>query len=130
VRHAVGCLDARMGEVYWSRYVRGADGGLRATHAPAVGAPASVWIPADVAHLGAGRGFSAHPDLQRLPGLCVTAAASRALPHARAIAALGALGFACGAGVAAAELAPLYVRDNVALTTAERRAPAPRPSEG
>jgi tRNA threonylcarbamoyladenosine biosynthesis protein TsaB len=123
VRHAVSCLDARMGEVYWARYVRDAGGGLLTTCAPAVGAPASVWVPAEVPHLGAGRGFSAHPELQRLSGLCVTAAASRALPHARAVAALGARRFAGGGGIDPADLLPLYVRDNVALTTAERGAP-------
>ncbi len=121
-RHALSCLDARMGEVYWALHARAADGGLLTTCAPAVGAPASVVVPAGILHLGVGRGFSAHPELQLLPGLCVTPSASRALPHARAVAALGAWRFARGAGVDPADLAPLYVRDNVALTTAQRGA--------
>jgi tRNA threonylcarbamoyladenosine biosynthesis protein TsaB len=124
LRHALACLDARMSEVYWARYVLVPGGGILTTHAPEVGPPASVRLDAGVPHLGVGRGFSAHPELLRMAGLDVSAQASLALPHARAIAALGTQCFGDGAGIDPAELAPLYVRDKVALTAAERGVPA------
>ena len=46
----------------------------------------------------------------------------RALPDAREFAWLGAMRFALGEGRDPAELSPLYLRDKVALTEAERRA--------
>jgi len=45
---------------------------------------------------------------------------AQALPNAREIARLGALRFASGGGVDPADLMPLYLRDKVALTEAER----------
>ena len=44
------------------------------------------------------------------------------LPRAGAVARLAARRFARGAGIAAAQASPLYLRDKVALTTEERRA--------
>jgi len=42
------------------------------------------------------------------------------LPHARAVATLGARALARGEGVAAERALPLYIRDKVAQTVAER----------
>ena len=47
------------------------------------------------------------------------------LPDARDFARLGALRFALGEACDAAEVRPLYLRDKVALTEAERRSPPP-----
>ena len=57
-----------------------------------------------------------------LPGVETDAARSAALPNAREIARLGALRLADGAALDAAELKPLYLRDKVAFTAAERAA--------
>jgi tRNA threonylcarbamoyladenosine biosynthesis protein TsaB len=121
-RRAMACLDARMGEVYWGCFASDAVQGLRASNAPAVSAPQNVVLPPDGAYDGIGRGFSVYPSLAALPGMRLDAALSRALPQAREMARLGALRFALGAAVDPAQLNPLYLRDKVALTIAERAA--------
>jgi tRNA threonylcarbamoyladenosine biosynthesis protein TsaB len=76
-------------------------------------------------YAGVGRGFSAYPVLATLPGLTTDAARSAALPNAREIARLGALRLKVGGALDAADLKPLYLRDKVAFTEAERAAPSP-----
>jgi tRNA threonylcarbamoyladenosine biosynthesis protein TsaB len=128
---AIACLDARMGEVYWGCFAADAARGLIAAGPPRVGPPDSVTLPAWAggagaeslrAVLGIGRGFSAYPTLAARLGVEVDEQRSRALPNAREIARLGALRLAGGGGLDPAELQPLYVRDKVALTEAERAA--------
>ncbi len=108
-------MDARIGEIYAARY-RWASGAWQVVEAPALYAPAAL-----AAHWGqpaavAGTALTEYADaLGPLP---------RAWPqaHSRA-AALGALALAAwqrGEGRDAAEALPVYVRDKVALTTAER----------
>ena len=119
---ALACLDARMGEVYWGCFSADPARGLIARGAPAVGAAASVSVPLAGPYAGIGRGFRAYPALQGLAGLYLPPEACDALPDARDIARLGAIRLAAGEGVDPAELAPLYLRDKVALTEAERAA--------
>jgi tRNA threonylcarbamoyladenosine biosynthesis protein TsaB len=121
-RRAMACLDARMGEVYWGCFAADAVQGVRARNTPAVTPPRNVVLPPDGAYQGIGRGFSVYPSLALLPGMRLDAAFSQALPQAREMARLGALRFPLGAAVDPAQLQPLYLRDNVALTTAERAA--------
>jgi tRNA threonylcarbamoyladenosine biosynthesis protein TsaB len=118
---ALCCLDARMGEVYWGCYARDALRGVRATATPRVSAPGRVGLADSAPHRGIGRGFSAFPALLELPGLTVAPEDRRALPAAQAHARLGALRLRAGEGRDPAELTPLYLRDRVALTEAERR---------
>jgi tRNA threonylcarbamoyladenosine biosynthesis protein TsaB len=122
--HALACLDARMGEVYWGCFAADA-GGLVATSASRVGPPESVVLPAVVlpaagVYRGIGRGFAAYPALAALPGLQLAPQDREALPDAREFAALGARRLARGEGRDPADLRPLYLRDKVALTEAER----------
>jgi tRNA threonylcarbamoyladenosine biosynthesis protein TsaB len=119
---AMACLDARMGEVYWGCFAADAVQGLRASNAPAVSPPQNVVLPPDGAYQGIGRGFSVYPGLAALPGMQLDAAFSQSLPQAREMARLGALRFALGGAVDPALLNPLYLRDKVALTIAERAA--------
>jgi tRNA threonylcarbamoyladenosine biosynthesis protein TsaB len=122
----MACLDARMGEVYWGCFTPDPGRGVRATSAAAVGPPHSVVLPAAEGLRGIGRGFAAYPVLAALPGLSVNAADSQALPDAREFALLGALRLELGEGLDPADLIPLYLRDKVASTEAERRRqPAP-----
>jgi tRNA threonylcarbamoyladenosine biosynthesis protein TsaB len=121
-RAVMACLDARMGEVYWGCFTADTSRGVLARGAAAVGPPASVVLPAPGPYRGIGRGFAAHPLLGALPGVSVSPADCQALPNAREFARLGALRLQLGEGVDPADLAPLYLRDKVALTEAERRA--------
>ena len=121
----LACLDARMNEVYWGCYRADPVRGLSPIAGPALGAPASVVLPADAdaagaAYTGVGRGFTAYPQLTQLAGLSVEPADLAALPDARAMAELGALRLAAGEAIDPSALTPLYLRDNVALTEAQR----------
>jgi tRNA threonylcarbamoyladenosine biosynthesis protein TsaB len=132
----LACLDARMGEVYWGCFSADAAAGVIARTVPAVGPAADVCVsfgksgsaaaePGGAGVLrfaGVGRGFAAYPELMALRGLTLAPGALGALPDARDMVRLGALRYAAGWARDAAELAPLYVRDKVALTEAERAA--------
>jgi tRNA threonylcarbamoyladenosine biosynthesis protein TsaB len=118
---ALACLDARMNEVYWGCFAADARQGVRATCSARVGVPESVVLPATPC-LGIGRGFGAYPGLAAMPGLVLAAGAAIAVPRARDFAALGALRFELGLDMDPADLQPLYLRDKVALTEAERAA--------
>jgi tRNA threonylcarbamoyladenosine biosynthesis protein TsaB len=118
--HALACLDARMGEVYWGCFTADAAAGLLETGSSKVGPPESVAVQAGYRYLGIGRGFRAYPILSRIAGLTVGSEQSQALPNAREVARLGALRLAAGQGLDPADLKPLYLRDKVALTEAER----------
>jgi tRNA threonylcarbamoyladenosine biosynthesis protein TsaB len=122
---ALACLDARMGEVYWGCFAWDAACGVAQSGALRVGAPGGVSLDSDGPYVGVGRGFSAYPVLGALPGLITDAARSAALPNAREIVRLGALRLGMGGALDAADLKPLYLRDKVALTEAERAAQSP-----
>ena len=120
-RLALACLDARMGEVYWGCFAADLARGLIASCPASVGPPESVVLPAPGAYRGIGRGFGAYPALAALPGLELDPKDSTALPNAREFARLGALRLQRDEGMDPADLSPLYLRDKVALTEAERR---------
>ena len=108
-------MDARIGEVYAARY-RWAEGAWTVAEAPALWRPEAL-----AAHWGrpvavAGTALTAYSAALGEPLRAWPAARSRA-------AALGALALAAwerGEVRDAAEALPVYVRDKVALTTAER----------
>ena len=111
-------LDARMREVYVAAYAR-VDDVWREAMAPAVLPPGGVRCPSGNAEwFGVGNGFAAYPELAA--ELSLAHVAADAYPTARAIGELALPRFAAGAGVAAAEAAPMYVRQRVALTAAEQ----------
>lgn len=110
-------LDARMGEVYWAQYRYA--GGLQTIMAPALSAPEAV-APLPAAGLVAcGNGLTAYPqafaDSPFLAG-----ALTDILPHARELVRLGAVALAAGQAVDAASAQPLYLRNKIAYTSAER----------
>jgi tRNA threonylcarbamoyladenosine biosynthesis protein TsaB len=120
--HALACLDARMGEVYWGCFAADLARGVAASCPASVGPPDSVVLPVPGPHRGIGRGFAAYPALAELPGLELDPDDRRALPNAREFAQLGALRLRLAEGLDPAEISPLYLRDKVALTEAERAA--------
>jgi tRNA threonylcarbamoyladenosine biosynthesis protein TsaB len=115
-------VDARMDEIYAARYAwRG--GRWHATQPPALWAwpaLAEAWARAPVPAALAGSALTVFGDRIAWPA----AARRQPVPLDRA-AALGRLArqaWAAGEAVAAAAALPLYLRDKVALTTAERTA--------
>ena len=111
-------LDARMGEVYWAQFRHGADG-WQTVVAPRLSGPADVAPEGRV--LACGNGLSAYADA--FAGRDFLAGAQAAImPHAAQIAALARLAVARGATVHASAAQPVYLRNKVALTTAERMA--------
>ena len=119
--NALACLDARMGEVYWGCFAADRERGLVASCTARVGPPGTVVLPDAGIYRGIGRGFAAYPMLVALPGVELDPKDSQALPNAREFATLGALRLGLGEGLDPADLSPLYLRDKVALTEAERR---------
>ena len=117
----IACLDARMGEIYHAAYEWEA-GSWREVSAPVVCAAEAAPMLSGDNWLGCGSGFAAYPEAlaQRYRGqLHDTLPGS--FPHAREIVKLALPVFAAGAGLAAEAASPVYVRDRVALTTAEQK---------
>jgi tRNA threonylcarbamoyladenosine biosynthesis protein TsaB len=112
----VTVLDARMGEVYWAQY-RYADGALDIVHEPALCAPDQVAPSAATGLAACGNGIAAYPEA--FAGKAWAEGANTSIvPHARDVAQLALTGHA----VSAAEAQPLYLRNKIAYTSAERSA--------
>lgn len=120
-------MDARMDEVYAAAYRVEDDAGARALVAldgPMLlgagdllpWARAQAWW--DDAVLHAGDAVDAYPALINLPPTAARSSIRR--PTADAVAMLAAAALRHGGGVPADQASPLYVRDKVAFTTAER----------
>jgi len=115
-------LDARMGEVYWAQYrYDAARGAWSEVSAPALSAPQDL-APVPAEGLAAcGNGFSAYPEAFAGKDFA-SGALDDILPHARELAVLGASALAAGQALPAAQAQPLYLRNKVAYTSAERQA--------
>ena len=113
-------LDARMSEIYSGCYHREA-GRLRRVGAMQVANPASLVLP-DAAEgwTICGNAVAVYPALAARVADFLQAPSS--IPMAGAIAELGSHVFAEGGGLAADFAQPIYVRDKVAFTIAERLA--------
>lgn len=113
----VALLDARMEEIYWAQYRF--DGQWRIVIEPELEVPAAVKAVGQVA--ACGNGLAAYPAafenhafakrIDDIPG-----------PHALYVARLGQQAYVRGEAVEAKFAQPLYLRNKVALTTAERQA--------
>jgi tRNA threonylcarbamoyladenosine biosynthesis protein TsaB len=107
------CIDARMREVYYAALEK-TGGGWREVVAAQCLPPGDVQPPGDD-WVGCGSGFAAYGNLgfvKTMPDLH---------PSAMAVARLAAPRLAAGQGVDAAQAAPVYVRDKVALTMGEQK---------
>lgn len=117
-------LDARMGEVYAARWHRGTDGGWTADgpvalYSPAALAEAIVRDPAPLA----GNALTVQAEvLGPLAARLGLATWPAAVPDGAALAVLARVAQGRGAWINPAQALPLYVRDKVAQTTAEREA--------
>ena len=116
-------LDARMDEVYSAAYhwdsVPGSSHGRWQEAAPLqVSAPEKLQMPNDRVLLQAGNAFAAYGE--RLPPVAPGGLRCEALPTAAALLRLAPALWAQGLAVPADQAMPLYIRDKVANTTAER----------
>jgi len=120
---ALACLDARINEIYLAAYLVIGDG-VQEIMPPKVGAGATALLPEGDGWRGVGDGFATPHGLvlQQRMGELLGVVDAAAFPTASAVARLAAPVLARGGGVAAERALPLYVRDKVALTTAERLA--------
>jgi tRNA threonylcarbamoyladenosine biosynthesis protein TsaB len=110
-------LDARMDELYWARYR------FSETWHPVVEpslSPASVIVsPENTMICGNGIAvYSASSGLQ----LPIDKIHPQIMPHAREVAQLARIEFAANRMIAARDAQPIYLRNKVAMTTAERLA--------
>ena len=113
-------LDARMNEVYWAQYRHDGAGWIEVV-APALCAPDAVQPVASEGLAACGNGFAVYPEA--FAGKAFAAGAlDDILPHARDMALLAAPALAAGLGVPAAQAQPLYLRNKIAFTSAERLA--------
>ena len=110
-------LDARMGEVYHACYVDGVLQGEIGVHPPE-----QVPLPDGDGWLACGNAFTAYPRLRERFVDQVSEWQPERLPGAVGVVRLAAPRFARGEAVDPALAAPVYVRDKVAKTVAERLA--------
>lgn len=109
-------LDARMEEVYWAQYRY--EEGWQVVTAPVLSVPAAVRMTG--APKVCGNGLTAYASaFEGWPGTL-----PEITPHASQIARLAESEFIAGRTVKAHEAQPIYLRNKVALTTAERMAKA------
>ena len=109
-------MDARMGEVYWAHY-RYADA-WQLISEPILSRAEQVVMNTEAAVCG--NGVLAYPDA--FAAIAVESRSPEILPHAASIARLAVGALAKAESVDARDAQPLYLRNKVALTTAERLA--------
>ena len=114
-------LDARMGQVYVAAYSHSAEG-WRCLQAPSLSQPEALVLPAEWQGQGFVLASNAHALYSNAFSACLAqgGVAIEAWPQAQAMLTLAERAYARGEGVSPAEALPLYVRDKVALTSAER----------
>lgn len=111
-------LDARMGEVYWAQFRF--DGSWQIVVAPTLSAPGDVApLPVTAPLAACGNGFSAYPDAFAGKPYAAGALAG-VMPQAGDIARLAVPALAAGLAVSPAQAQPLYLRNKIAFTSAER----------
>ena len=113
----VSAIDARMDEVYWGCY-REQAGEMRLQGAEAVLAPEAAALPEGASGdwFGAGTGWGYADRLSVKP----YAMDAGMLPHAEDLLTLARFAWARGEAIRADDAQPVYLRDKVAATKAER----------
>ena len=118
---AFTAMDARMGEIFWGVYNRDQFGYAALIGKEVVTLAEDIAFP-DLTGIGLGSGWGVYEEILmlRLAGK-VKDYEVDIRPRARAIARLGARGFELGFAVAVELAMPVYLRDKVAKTEAERK---------
>lgn len=116
-------LDARMGQVYAAAYEHGSEG-WRCLQAASLRQPEALVLPEAWLEQGFVLASNAHAIYQAAFASTISQGglAIEAWPQALAMLDLAASAYERGESVSPAEALPLYVRDKVALTSAERLA--------
>lgn len=132
-QQVLAAIDARMNEVYFGAYARDDAGLAGAISAAQVAAPDRVRVDTRGPWHAAGSGWARYEDALRagVTGV-IESIDGAALPQAATALKLALPLFASGAATRADQLAPVYLRDKVALTLEEqvqlrasRQGPAP-----
>jgi tRNA threonylcarbamoyladenosine biosynthesis protein TsaB len=117
----LSALDARMDEIYLAAYEREGSG-WRCVVAPTLCTVADVPALYGPDWIGCGSAFAVHGEALRARyGAQLRDVRPQVFAHAREVAIIAARVRAAGGGVEPDYAAPLYVRDKVAKTVAERR---------
>ncbi|MFN0300774.1 MAG: tRNA (adenosine(37)-N6)-threonylcarbamoyltransferase complex dimerization subunit type 1 TsaB [Burkholderiales bacterium] len=118
----VTAIDARLGEVYFAAW-SGVPGAWRVDLETALAKPGMLSIPSGSGWIGCGSAFAAHgPAIRERLGAALDAVSSVDPPDARAVLEIALVEFAAGRASAPEFALPLYVRNKVAFTIAEREA--------
>jgi tRNA threonylcarbamoyladenosine biosynthesis protein TsaB len=116
----ISCLDARMGEVYHAAYEK-IEMQWHAVIAPGLYKPEAVPALPGADWIGAGSGWQAYaPQLNAIYSGQLQDVEGTLLPTASAILRLALPRFASGEALPASAALPIYIRNRVALKTAER----------
>ncbi len=114
---ALACIDARMSEVYWGAFQRGAARSIEPLGDERVTAPDAVILneptPARLSWIGVGTGFGAYPELAARLGIEAAAVDAKLLPRAHEMVRIGMCEFAAGHARDAERAVPVYLRDKV-----------------
>jgi len=114
------CLDARMGEIYLAAFIKKGDTWDEVI-ATSLSKPDAMPPLAGDGWVGVGNGWAIYSEqLKTCYGSQITQVFPDAYPQAVEIAALARPLFEAGLGQAAAEAAPIYIRNKVAFKTGER----------
>lgn len=124
--NVIVCLDARMGEIYHAAFIKENNGWIEQS-ATTVCKPEAAAMLID-SWVGAGSGWAVYGDIlnkiyaENLVKFLPQDLYYKVTPTAEAILQLALPTFEAGLAKPASEAAPIYIRNRVALTTAEREA--------
>lgn len=118
----LAALDARMTEVYWGQYAL-QDGLMQLQGEELVCAAVDAPVPETEGWFAVGHGWSAYADVlqARFAGK-LSSTDTESLPAAEFMLPLAAAEWQAGRAVAPEDAQPIYLRNKIALTTAERMA--------
>lgn len=119
-RHVLACIDARIGEVYWGAFEVQPDGLVGGVTDEQVSAPAAVSVSRGPPWFGAGSGWAAYPQIATglaQAGVTLLGGDGTLLPRAQEIARLAAREFKAGQAVSPEQALPVYLRDQVAVSS-------------
>ena len=112
-------VDARMNEAYWATYIVQSNGFPERIGDVYLSSPENIDLPQSDFYL-VGNAVTAYANEMNELSNKAVAIDPHAVPHARSIATLGIDALAKGLQVTAENLQPIYIRDKVAETIAER----------